>query len=125
MSDKLKNTIGWATFIIILIVSIFGVVIPFLLVLYVPLFLPKVNISSLMDWGQRASSIMGFTSIFLAIYSIWQAFQGNKEFQQILETVKDIRKDQEIYYSMRNSNEYSSNILKTPKDEKWNPDRSK
>lgn len=123
MSDKLKAFILWASTILVLAVILFTFVIPLIALLVFAVFLPDVDTASLTEFSQNVSSFLGFTSVLLAIFSVWQAYKGNQEFGKIVNELQNLKEIQtDLISAVKHSSELSSVPAQTPI---WKKDESK
>lgn len=93
MDQKLKKTIQWSVFVIILIALIISVV-ALVISMIQPTLFPGVNIDGFKSYITIASVFVSFLSAGLGGFSIWQANNSNKQSVQILNAISEIKSEQ-------------------------------
>lgn len=61
-----------------------GIIVPWFCQMFLPLFCPNKNLSSLDGFMGPASIVVSFLSLGLAVYSIWQAQESSKQMAEAL-----------------------------------------
>lgn len=122
MSTKLKSALSWSIFIIGLgiVVSMF---IAYIVIMLKPTFFPNADISGIENSFNSASALVGFFSIILGGYSIWQASNSDKRIEKILQQIDIVKNSQEAmqYQNMsRQNHDFAEANPDNPK--KWAPD---
>lgn len=106
MTEKLRNTVSWTVFIIISIVVVLGLIVPFFMTIFFPVFWPNIDVTTMGAWVQKSSSIIGLFSMGLGVLSIWQAKESNIESREMLKLITDIRRNQEFEANYRQNRQY-------------------
>ena len=76
-----------------------------------------------MEFSQNVSSFLGFLSVVLAVFSVWQANKGNQEFGRI---VKELQKLKEIQTDLISAVKHSSELSSaSAQNTDWKKDDSK
>lgn len=121
MSNKLKSVICWTGYILTTIVIIFTLFALGVKV-FAPSFFPNTDISGFQDYINTFCVILSFLSVGLGLLSIWQANESNKQTTKMLETINDIKHQQEILaVSLKSQN--NQNIVTSNQSEgEWQPD---
>lgn len=96
MDDRLKQTIYWTLFVVIALMVVFIILIPMVITVYFP---DAKIVSNIQDIIGIASTIIGALSAGLGFFSIYQANQGNKQVNKILDTVQEISLSQQTIFS--------------------------
>lgn len=96
MDDRLKQTIYWTLFVVIAFMVVFIILIPMVITVYFP---DAKIVSNIQDIIGIASTIIGALSAGLGFFSIYQANQGNKQVNKILDTVQEISLSQQTIFS--------------------------
>lgn len=124
MSEKLKSVICWTGYILATIVIIFTIFALGVKV-FAPSFFPNTDISGFQDYINTFCVILSFLSVGLGLLSIWQANESNKQTTKMLETINDIKLQQEILaVSLKSQN--NQNIVTSNQSEgEWQPDPTK
>lgn len=123
MAQKLKTTIQWTTYSVILFLIIITII-SLTVNLIAPTFFPNTDISGFQGYINTASIILSFLSVGLAIFSIWQASASGKQSQDILNMVQEI-KDKQTTLS-KDILRTGQNVVRTDvsPDKTWSPDRT-
>lgn len=95
MSGTLKQVIYWTLFIAILLIFILVILVPLFIMLYFPESEIASHFSNIIG---VASTIIGALSAGLGFFSIFQANQGNKQVNKVLETVQNIESSQKAIF---------------------------
>lgn len=121
MSNKLKSVICWTGYILTTIVIIFTLFALGVKV-FAPSFFPNTDISGFQDYINTFCVILSFLLVGLGLLSIWQANESNKQTTKMLETINDIKLQQEILaVSLKSQN--NQNIVTSNQSEgEWQPD---
>ena len=121
MTEKERHAVFLSVLIIIIFVVVVFLIIPLLMAVFCPVFLPKLNISTMGDWMQKSSSIIGLFSMGMGVLSIWQAKESSIESREMLKLITDIRRNQEFEANYRQNKQYNySDTSGAPKV--WKPD---
>ena len=123
MSTKLKNAISWSIFLFGLGI-VLAMFIAFIVIMLKPTFFPKVDISGIEDAFVSASALVGFFSVILGFYSIWQSSNSNKQIEKILQGIDIVKSYQEAAQHQSASKRNSDFAPANPDDpNKWSPDK--
>lgn len=95
MSDKLKYTIQWSLYILMMVI----VIVTFICLvinIIAPTFFPNKNISGFKDYVNTLCVILSFLSAGLGIYSILQANVSGKQANEMINSIHELKEQQEI-----------------------------
>ncbi len=96
MSDKLKHTIQWSLYILMMVI----VIITFICLganIIAPTFFPNTNINGFKDYINTLCVILSFLSAGLGIYSILQANVSGKQASEMINSIHELKEQQEIF----------------------------
>lgn len=96
MSDKLKHTIQWSLYILLMII----VIVTFICLgtnIIAPTFFPNTNINGFKDYINTLCVILSFLSAGLGIYSILQANISGKQASEMINSIHELKEQQEIF----------------------------
>ncbi len=96
MSKLLKNTIQWALFATIALLVVFMVFVP---IVFETFFSDSPNIENIRNLTSNLGLVLGFLSLGLGFFSIYQANIGSKQVDKVLENVREIAKTQDAMFS--------------------------
>lgn len=125
MNEKSKNIVMWMLFGFFVLVIVIFLIIPLIVQMLQPTFYPETDISGFTNILNITGYVIGFLSAVLGVYSILQAQKSNKQVEQILNTVKDIQKQQEIdraFIKMNFQHEYVDGSTVDKTEGSWSPD---
>lgn len=96
MSDKLKHTMQWSLYILMMII----VIVTFICLginIIAPTFFPNTNINGFKDYINTLGVILSFLSAGLGIYSILQANVSGKQASEMINSIHELKEQQEIF----------------------------
>lgn len=96
MSKTLKNVIQWTLFATIILLVVFMVFVPIVFEIFFP---DSPNIENIRSLTSNLGLVVGFLSVGLGLFSIYQANVGSKQVDKVLENVKEIAKTQDAMFS--------------------------
>lgn len=123
LSVKLKGFVLWTAAIFVFLIILITFIVPAAALLFCTLVLPDFDTSRIVEFSEDVSFIMGFISVVLAIFSIWQANKGNQEMEKFVNEMKILREKQtELLSTIR----VAANISQgTTHAYNWKQDQSK
>lgn len=124
MGDRLRQSIYWTLFVLISLIIVFIILIPIVIMVYFP---DAKIVSNIQDIIGIASTIIGALSAGLGFFSIYQANQGNKQVNKILDTVQEIALSQQTIFSKISESGTSIVMVKrsSSADDEWPKDPTK
>lgn len=128
MDEKNKLYEKFIRIVIIIATStvVLGVIVPFLLSLYLPVLFPKLDITSLKSFGVEAGAVLSFISTCLAVYSIQLSLKSNKDFKDMFDMIKKINQNQsEFIKGLSNSTNQERSFSIKYEDISWFTDTSR
>lgn len=95
MSERLKSTLLWTLYIVMVLIGGFTIIILFVNVL-APTFFPDADISGIKEYINTFCVILSFLSVGLGLYSILQADGSGKQAKEILKSIQAIEREQDL-----------------------------
>lgn len=94
MSGKLKNVILWTLYIVVLIIGLSAIIALGVNVL-APTFFPDADISGFKNYINTFGIILSFLSVGLGMFSIYQANISGKQAVEMLNSIQELKIQQE------------------------------
>lgn len=94
MSDKLRHTIQWSLYILLIVVIVITFICLIINVI-APTFFPDVNIGGFKDYINTLGIIISFLSAGLGVYSILQANVSGKQASEMIKSIHELEEQQE------------------------------
>lgn len=121
MSDKLKKVIPWSIFILIMLI-LFMMIVFFVIVAIQPTFFPNSDISGIKNSFNTASSVVGFLSAGIGLYSLLQSSNNDKQVRKILEGINIIKEHQNALQVSQTIPNHKFAEARPDNLQEWKPD---
>lgn len=115
MSDKLKYTIQWSLYILMMVIVIVTIICLGTNII-APTFFPNTNINGFKDYINTLCVILSFLSAGLGIYSILQTNVSEKQASEMINSIHELKEQQEIFLvTLKTTNNLSVVTANNPK----------
>lgn len=92
MDNKLRKTILWTLYFIVVFFILIGVFFPAVILMIQPICFPTTDISGFAGWIQTAGLVISFASVALGLFSVYQASKSETEMKTVLNTIRETTK---------------------------------
>lgn len=125
MNKRLKKTVQWTVYLLIVILVLFTLISATVNVI-APTFFPNANIDGFKDYLNMLSVLLSVSSAMLGAYSVWQASKGGKQTRKIIESVQTLKQQQQdIMLVVRENIKESKVNYVSNADSQWEKDNVK
>lgn len=121
MSDKLRHTIQWSLYILLIVVIVITFICLIINVI-APTFFPDVNIGGFKDYINTLGIIISFLSAGLGVYSILQANVSGKQAGEIIKSIHELKEQQEMLLVTLKTTDNLRVIATNTQQGTWMPD---
>lgn len=92
----------------IILVALFTII-SLLVSVLAPTFFPNANISGFKSYINTFGIVLSFSSVILGVYSIWQAFASGKQATEMINSLHDLKQQQNtLLVTLKSTNSISS-----------------
>lgn len=89
MDNKLKKTILWTLYVIVVFFIVIGIFFPAVILMIQPTWFPQTDVSGFAGWIQTASLVISFASAALGLFSAYQASKSETEMKVVLDAIRE------------------------------------
>lgn len=99
MNDKLKNTIQWTVYVLVMIVICY-ILVSLGANTVAPVFWPEIDVSSFTEYINNLCVMLSFASVALGTYSIWQASRSGKQASEMINSLHELKSQQALLVTL-------------------------
>lgn len=121
MDAKLKKTIQWTLYVLVIVVTIITLLCLGINIL-APTFFPNTDISGFTNYINVLCILLSFLSVGLGMYSIYQAAESGKQANKMINSIQALQKQQELLIVSLKKEGDNTIITELTNEIKWQKD---